>query len=139
MQFYYGAQNILRALDEAEFWKHQEAEHTDLIPIVTPNLEAPYVKALAQFGKEMSKLNEETMKYVESVVRSEGAVSPELKAQMLDLIALCVEQSQKFVNFMEGLLNDSLAVRANPPSVAVIHHMIRESQYFIGIAQLILQ
>ena len=139
MQFYYGAQNILRALDEAEFWKRQEADHTDLIPIVTPNLEAPHVKALAQFGKEMSKLNEETMKYVESVVRSEGAVSPELKAQMLDLIALCVEQSQKFVDFMEGLLNNSQAVRANPPSVAVIHHMIRESQYFIGIAQLILQ
>ena len=107
MQFYYGAQNILRALDEAEFWKHQEAEHTDLIPIVTPNLEAPYVASLAQFGTEMTKLNEETMKYVESVVRSEGAVSPELKAQMLDLITLCVEQSQKFVDFMEGLLNNS--------------------------------
>ena len=139
MQFYYGAQNILRALDEAEFWKHQEAEHTDLIPIVTPNLEAQYVKALAQFGEEMNKLNAEATKYVESVTRAEGAVSPELKAQMLELILLCVEQSQKFVDFMEDLLNNSRAVRANPPSVAVIHHMIRESSYFIGIAQLILQ
>ena len=138
MQFYYGDQNILRALDEAEFWKHQEAEHTDLIPIVTPNLEARYVQALKQLGEEMTKLNEEAVKYVESVVRSEGAVSPELKAQMLDLIMLCVEQSQKFVGLMEEMLNNSQAVRANPPSVAVIHHMIRESQYFIGIAQLIL-
>jgi hypothetical protein len=139
MQFYYGAQNILRALDEAEFWKHQEAEHADLIPIVTPNLEEPYVKMLAQFGREMRKLNEETVKYVESIVRSEGAVSPELKAQMLELITLCVEQSKKFVDFLEELLISSRAVRANPSSVAVIHHIIRESQYFIGIAQLILQ
>ena len=138
MQFYYGAQNILRALDEAEFWKHQEAEHTDLIPIVTPNLEAPYVQSLKQLGEEMVKLNEEAVKYVESINRTEGTVSPELKAQMLELIMLCVDQSQKFVGLMEGMLDNSQAVRSNPPSVAVIHHMIRESQYFIGIAQLIL-
>ena len=28
MQFYYGHQMPLRVLDEAEFWKHQEEEHT---------------------------------------------------------------------------------------------------------------
>ena len=139
MQFYYGAQNILRALDEAEFWKHQEAEHADLIPIVTPNLEAQYAQALAKIGEEMKKLNEEAVKYIESVTRSEGNIDPELKAQMLDLIAVCVDASKKFVDFMEGLLNNSHAVRANPSSMAVIHHMIRESMYFIGIAQLILQ
>ena len=139
MQFYYGAQNILRALDEAEFWKHQEAEHTDLIPILVPNLEAPHVQQLEHFGKEMTELNEKAMGFVESVTRSEGMVSPELKAQMMELIILCVDQSQKFVDCLEGLLNHSPAVRANPPAMAVIHHMIRESQYFIGIAQLILQ
>jgi len=139
MQFYYGAQNILRALDEAEFWKHQEAEHTDLIPIVTPNLEPANVHTLQQFGAEMTKLNEEAMKYVESVNRAAGDIGPELKAQMLDLITICVDQSKKFIEFLEGLLNTSTAVQANPPSVAVIHHMIRESMYFVGIAQLILQ
>jgi len=138
MQFYYGAQNILRALDEAEFWKHQEAEHADLIPIVTPHLEPQYVQKLTHFGDEMSKLNAEAVRFVESVTRSQGEVSPELKAQMLEFIMICVEQSQKFVDFMEEILNNSHAAQSNPPSVAVIHHMIRESQYFIGIAQLIL-
>ena len=138
MQFYYGEQNILRALDEAEFWKRQEADHADLIPVVTPDLEAQYVQALAKFKEDLTKLNEEAVKYVESAVRSEGKVDPEMKAQMLELIALCVEESQKFVNFMNEMLKNSQAVRANAPSVAVIHHMIRESEYFIGIAQLIL-
>ena len=138
MQFYYGADNILRALDEAEFWKHQEADHAELIRTITPNLEARYVSKLVQFGEELNHLNAEAAKYIESVNRADGAVSPELKAQMLELILLCVDKSQQFVDFMEELLKDSKAVQANPSSMAVIRHMIRESQYFIGIAQLIL-
>lgn len=31
MQFYYGNQMPLRVLDECEFWKHQEEEHTVVI------------------------------------------------------------------------------------------------------------
>lgn len=31
MQFYYGQQMPLRILDEAEFWKNQEEEHTVVI------------------------------------------------------------------------------------------------------------
>jgi hypothetical protein len=36
MQFYYGQQMPLRILDEAEFWKHQEEEHTVVIRELTP-------------------------------------------------------------------------------------------------------
>ena len=138
MQFYYGAQNILRALDEAEFWKRQEADHADLIPVVTPNLEAEYVQGLARFAAELNKLNEEAVRYVESANRAAGATGPELDAQILELITHCVEESQNFVDYMNEMLKNSRAVRANASSVAVIHHMIRESEYFIGIATLIL-
>jgi len=138
MQFYYGSQNILRALDECEFWKHQEAEHADLIPVVTPGLEPQYIQALEQFSIELSQMNSEAVKYVESVIRSKGAVSQELKMQMFDLVKRCVEQSERFVKFMGEILQNSQAVRSNQASKSVIHHMIRESQYFIGIAQLIL-
>jgi hypothetical protein len=31
MQFYYGDRNLLRVLDEIEFWKRQEAGHTVVI------------------------------------------------------------------------------------------------------------
>ncbi|MCL2577913.1 MAG: DUF2935 domain-containing protein [Defluviitaleaceae bacterium] len=138
MQYYYGAQNILRALDEAEFWKHQEAEHAGLIPIVTPYLETQYVQKLEQFGIELSHMNSEAVKYIQSVTRSKGALSRGLKIQMLDFIKQCVEQSQNFIELMSEMLQNSHAVRSNPPSQTVINHMIRESQYFIGIDQLIL-
>ena len=138
MQYYYGEKNILRALDEAEFWKHQEAEHAGLIPVVTPGLEPQYVQRLEQFGIALSHMNAEAVKYTTSITRSKGMVTRELRKQMLDFIKLCVEQSQDFSAFMTEMLKDSQAVRAHQPSQTVIHHMIRESQYFIGIDQLIL-
>ena len=138
MQYYYGEQNILRALDEAEFWKHQEAEHTDLIPVVTQGLESNYVQRLEQYGTEMRQLNAETVKYIASITRSKGMVSRELKIQMQSLVKQCVEQSRHFVGFMTEMLHNSHAVRSNKTSQSLIHHMLRESQYFIGIDQLIL-
>jgi len=138
MQYYYGEQNLLRALDEAAFWKHQEKEHTGLIPLVTPNLEAQYVHQLEQLGNEIGTTYAETLKYVTSITRSKGRVSRELKMQMANLIRQCIEQSKHFVALMTEMLKNSQAVHASPASQEVIHHMIRESQYFIGIDQLVL-
>lgn len=138
MQFYYGEQNIFRALDEAEFWKHQESEHTTVIQLVTPDLEQQYRVRLDYFREEFHKAHGELVKYVQSVTRSKGIVSRELKVQMLALIKQCLKQSKEFVEFLEELLQNSDAVRLNQSSQTVIHHIVRESQYFIGIDQLIL-
>ena len=138
MQYYYGEKNVHRALDEAEFWKHQEKEHAGLIPAVTPGLEPQYVQKLEQFEIELGQANAEAVKYTTSSTRSKGAVPRELRAQMLDFIKQCVEQSQNFSAFMTELLQNSKAVHTNQASQTVIHHMIRESQYFIGINQLML-
>jgi len=139
MQFYYGEQNILRAFDEAEFWKLQESEHAELIPLVTPGLEPEYVAKLGQFRIDFSDMHAEAIGYIASITRSKGMVGRELKMQMLSFIKKCVEQSQSFVEFIDSLLISSHAVRNNPSSQEVIRHMIRESQYFVGIARLILQ
>ena len=138
MQNYYGEQNILRALDEAEFWKHQETEHAGLIPVVTPGLEEQYVQKLEKYGVELGNMHAQAVKYTASITRSKGAVSRELRRQMVDFIRQCVQQSQEFSAFMTELLADSQAVKSQQTSQTVIRHMIRESQYFIGIDQLIL-
>jgi len=128
----------LRALEEAEFWKRQEAEHAGLIPEVTPDLEPQYVQRLERFGNELEWMNAEAAKFIESVTRSKGAVGGELKKQMLGLVKRCAEQSGDFIKFMAELLQNSRAVRADKAAQTVIRHMIRESQYFIGIGQLVL-
>lgn len=138
MQYYYGEKNLYRALDEAEFWKHQEAEHAELILAITPNLEPNYAMALQQFQQELSETYEEAVKYSESVVRSKGVISSPLRMEMLQFIRHCLEQSQRFVALLQELLQKSQAVKANSTVQVVLHHLIRESQYFIGIDQLIL-
>jgi len=138
MRYYYGEKNILRALDEAEFWKHQEAEHTDLIPVVTPNLEMQYVQRLEALGLELRQTQSEAVKFIASATRSNGVVGQELKTQMLSFVKHCVEQSKNFVAIMNELLQYSQAVRSNATAPTLLHHMIRESQYFIGIDQLII-
>ena len=139
MHYLYGELNILRALDEAEFWKHQESEHTDLIPAITPGLEPQYLHRLEQFGRDLRRMEAEAVKYIASVTRSGGHVSGPLRAQMLGFINSCVEQSKAFVGLMNEMLQNSHAVQTNQVSQNVIHHMIRESMYFIGIDQLMLQ
>jgi len=138
MRFYYGERNVLRALDEAEFWKHQEAEHTDLIPVVTPNLEPDYAARLIKLGIEMRDLQSEVVKYIESSVRDGRTVGRDLYSQIMNLLSACVTQSNDFVTLMNDMLHHSHAVLAAAHSQDVIHHMIRESQYYIGIGQLIL-
>jgi len=138
MQFYYGEQNVLRALDEAEFWKHQEAEHTDLIPVVTPGLEPEYLAKLEKLGIEMRDLHSEIVKYIESSVRGGRMLGREIYAQILNLLTVCVDQSNDFVGLLNELLYSSRAVKEAAAAQGVIHHMIRESQYYIGIGQLIL-
>ena len=53
MQFYYGEQMPLRVLDEAEFWKRQESEHTVVIREAFDDLEASCVEALKKWEKEI--------------------------------------------------------------------------------------
>jgi Domain of unknown function (DUF2935) len=52
-QFYYGGQMPLRILDEAEFWNHQEEEHTVVIRELVTNLEEEYVDALHEWEKAL--------------------------------------------------------------------------------------
>ena len=71
MQFYYGDQMPLRVLDEAEFWKEQEEEHTVVIREALNNLEEQYVDALKQWEQALSVTHQKVVSYVESVNRSD--------------------------------------------------------------------
>jgi len=139
MQFYYGSQNILRALDEAEFWKHQETEHTGLIPVVAPGLEPEYINELEQFGLIFQAQQAEAVKFIQSINRSRGTTSRELNRQMLDFLHDCITQSQGFCDLLQKMLKESPTIKSNSAAQGVLQHMIRESQYFIGIDQLMLQ
>jgi len=138
MQFYYGQQMPLRILDEAEFWKHQEEEHTVVIRELIPNLEQPFVDALHKWEAALSETHQYVVRYIESVVRSASYVPEQLTHSVLQLVEFCLQQSEEFIRLCRQIKMESVPVKDNPIAVSVLNHIIRESEYFIGIGQALL-
>lgn len=138
MQFYYGQHMPLRILDEAEFWKHQEEEHTVVIRELVPNLEKEYVEALKEWEEALGDTHKHVIRFIESVIRSNYQISQSLYQQVLQLVSFCLKQSLEFIKLCQLIITESTVVSANPTAKVVIDHIIRESEYFVGIAQALL-
>lgn len=138
MQYYYGPQMPLRILDEAEFWKHQEEEHTVVIRELVTNLEQQYVQALQEWEKALSKTHQRVLRMIETVTRSGYQVTPQLYHDVIRLVRFCLQQSQEFIDLCRTIRDHSAVIKTNPTAKVVLNHIIRESEYFIGIAQTIL-
>lgn len=139
MQFYYGDKMFCRVLDEAEFWKQQESEHTVVIRNIVPGLEEEYVRQLQNWEQALSQTQATAERYMEAVIRSGSCVSPQLRQQILEFINCSIYQSQEFVQLLNLISSRSAAIRDNPVALTVIDHIRRESEYFIGIAMAGLQ
>ena len=133
MRFFYGEKNILRALEEAAFWKNQEAEHTDVIMEIVPDLEDEYVERLEEYKEIFNSTEARIVQYMEAAVNCLNNLSPEMHQNIVDIINLSLKQSQVFVDFLGMLLRESDAVKNNPAAGVVVNHIRRESEYFIGV------
>ena len=138
MQFYYGEKNLLRALDETEFWKHQEAEHTVVIRQIEPNLEQMFVMQLQQYELSFNQAKGNTVKYIETLARSRGNISRSMLQELVRFLEKAIDQSKQFIILLDQILSESNTVKNNPVAPVVINHIRRESEYFIGIMQAVL-
>lgn len=128
----------LRILDEAEFWKRLEEEHTVVIRELLKDLEDVYVDALEKWEEALSKTHKQVIRFIESVNRSLHSLPPELYNDVLQLVQFCLQQSLGFINLCQQIKSESEAVKENPTAKVVLDHIIRESEYFVGIAQVLL-
>ncbi len=138
MQFYYGHQMPLRILDEAEFWKHQEEEHTVVIRELVTGLEPEFVDALKKWEQALTETHQQVVRFIESVIRSGSQVSNQLYQQVMQLVSFSLQQSESFIQLCEQIKTQSAVVSTNQTAKVVLDHIIRESEYFIGIAQALL-
>lgn len=138
MQFYYGNQMPLRILDEAEFWKHQEEEHTVVIRELVPDLEQIFVNALKQWEEALTQTHQQVIRYLESLIRTGSYLQEELYQHVIQLVLFCLQQSLSFIQLCQQIKTQSAAIRNNQTAKVVLNHIIRESEYFTGIAQTLL-
>jgi len=124
---------VLRVLDEIEFWKQQESEHTVVIRQIVNNLEKDFVEQLKDWELALAKTEGIAVRYIEALIRSNGEVSRELLEGIKRLTMFALNQSMNFVAFLNRLVEESAAVRNNEIAVVVINHIRRESEYLIGV------
>lgn len=135
MRFCYGDKNTLRVLEEAEFWKRQEGEHTQVILEVATGLEENYVNQLKEFQEIFNSTEAIALQYIEMLINSKNVITPIMHHEIMQLINLTIQQSKSFVDFLGNMIRDSTAVKNNPIAIVVINHIRRESEYYIGIAK----
>jgi len=138
MQFYYGGQMPLRVLDEAEFWKQNEEEHTVVIKELVDNLEQKYVEKLDEWESVLGNTRQRIIRYMETINRSNVHVSQALYQDVLKLTSFCLQQSEAFIHFCRMITAESKPISTNQTAQVVMKHIIDESEYFIGVAQTVL-
>ncbi|WP_281890186.1 Fe-Mn family superoxide dismutase [Paenibacillus sp. YYML68] len=133
MLFVYGTMMPMRILEEIRFWKMQEREHTVVIRELVPNLEPEYVKLLEQWEGVFAKTEADAGRWIEAVIRSGVAVTPHIMAKVNELLQYSTLQSQSFIQQLFLMLDKSAPIQASPVIRAVMLHIIRESEYFLGV------
>ncbi|SMO74348.1 DUF2935 domain-containing protein [Melghirimyces algeriensis] len=138
MLYAYGSQMPLRILDEIQFWKEQEKEHTVVIRELSDELEPEYVASLKKWEQDFAQFETRVVRYIETAIRYGGNFSPVFYQQVLQLTQAAVNQSQAFLRLLAEMEKKSRVIAGNPTLIVVIRHIERESEYFIGVVQGIL-
>jgi hypothetical protein len=138
LQYYYGDKMPLRILDEGEFWKLQETEHTDVIRALVPNLEPQFVQALKAWEQAFARTQATFVEYIETVVRGGQELNQQFYTQVIQLVQFAAEQSKQFIKLLNQLGTESQALKQNATAIVVLNHIRRESEYFIGITNALL-
>ncbi|MGZ7443394.1 Fe-Mn family superoxide dismutase [Paenibacillus sp. TH7-28] len=136
MLFVYGPYLPVRILEEIRFWKQQEAEHTEVIKAIIPNLEHHYVRILDEWKKVFTATEAAADRLLQHGLTSkEAASSPQLIKQTERLLGTAFQQSKEFVRQLYHILDRSEAVKAVPLAPVVLMHIIRESEYFLAVLE----
>lgn len=132
----YGPFLPVRILEEIRFWKEQEAEHTEVIQAIIPGLEEGFVKLLNEWKDVFSSTREAADKLLQyGVTSKEAACDPELIRETEKLLDASFRQSAEFIRQLYYILDQSAAAKSVPLAKTVLLHIIRESEYFLGVLE----
>ncbi|MEC0128728.1 Fe-Mn family superoxide dismutase [Paenibacillus pabuli] len=129
----YGHLLPLRILEEIRFWKEQEKEHTRVISALVPELEPSYVKLLEEWEATFANSERTANQLLKQLLPGTHPPAPYIIRCIEQLIAASCSQSREFIRQLYVLLEQSTAVQAVPLAKLVILHVIRESEYFLGV------
>ncbi|RKD21850.1 hypothetical protein BEP19_14695 [Ammoniphilus oxalaticus] len=139
MLFAYGPYQDLRTLDEMRFWKQQEEEHIDVIKELVKDLEPQFVEALDAWKESFTLVLNRITRDIETYIRMNGKSTPAMHQHVMEMARFSLEQSERFLQFLHQMRTTSKAIKGKPTLLTVIDHIARESEYFIGVLQVLKQ
>ncbi|MBW7457522.1 Fe-Mn family superoxide dismutase [Paenibacillus sepulcri] len=128
----------LRVLEEIQFWKTQEKEHTAVIREIIPHLEPAYVQLLQAWEPIFARTEQMAEKLLMAALANPEDIPPDLVKSSEELLKVSALQSRKFVAQLTKMLEDSAAAASSPFAGIVIRHIIRESDYFLCVLESLL-
>jgi Fe-Mn family superoxide dismutase len=135
MLFVYGTMMSLRILEEIHFWKTQEKEHTVVIRTLAPTLESEYAKALQEWEVVFEQTELAAQQWIEWTLRTQLPSDPYLNEQVTAILDSSKVQSIAFIQQLIHIEHNSIPIRTNPIVKIVLEHIIRESEYFLGVLE----
>ncbi|MGQ8875236.1 Fe-Mn family superoxide dismutase [Paenibacillus sp. TSA_86.1] len=135
----YGHLLPLRTLEEIRFWKEQEKEHTLLIRALVPELEPAYVKLLEEWEAAFANSEQVANQLLKQLLPATQPPAPYMMRCIDQLVSTAQQQSREFIQQLYIMLEQSAAVRAVPLAQTIILHIIRESEYFLGVLETLSQ
>lgn len=131
MLYGYGSMLSIRILEEIQFWKNQESEHTVFIQAVIPNLEIPYANLLTEWALVFHESELSARTLLDQSLSSDTTSSPFVLIETEQLLSLSCLQSHEFIRHLFSIKEYSVAIRENSLANTVLLHIIRESEYFL--------
>lgn len=135
----YGHLLPLRTLEEIRFWKEQEKEHTLIIRALVPDLEPSYVKLLEEWEAAFANSERVANQLIKQLLPATQPPAPYIMRSIDQLVQTAKHQSKEFIKQLYIMLEQSAAVRAVPIAQTFILHIIRESEYFLGVLETLSQ
>ncbi|MDT0125620.1 Fe-Mn family superoxide dismutase [Paenibacillus sp. RRE4] len=135
----YGHLLPLRTLEEIRFWKEQEKEHTLIIRTLVPDLEPSYVKLLEEWEAAFANSERVANQLIKQLLPATQPPAPYIMRSIDQLVQTAKHQSKEFIKQLYIMLEQSAAVRAAPLAQTFILHIIRESEYFLGVLETLSQ
>ncbi|MEK3826825.1 Fe-Mn family superoxide dismutase [Paenibacillus sp. FSL K6-1558] len=135
----YGHLLPLRTLEEIRFWKEQEKEHTLIIRTLVPDLEPSYVKLLEEWEAAFAYSERVANQLIKQLLPATQPPAPYIMRSIDQLVQTAKHQSKEFIKQLYIMLEQSAAVRAVPLAQTFILHIIRESEYFLGVLETLSQ
>lgn len=135
MLMVYNSLMPLRIMEEVRFWKMREKENIAMLSELCTGIEPHFAQLLQAWADVLHKTGDAADRWIKSSL-NESLAMHNLAQNQSDynkMMRHAVKQSEDLTQHLHKLAAQSHTISNSPPIIVVVQHIIRESEYFLGV------